>query len=259
MSVCIVNQKDIAEGLRKLPLPEEPLILVHSSLKAFGYVEGGAQAVINALMDICGSKGTLAMPTLSFKSVNEEVPCFDVKETPSDTGHITEVFRKMPGVKRSMHIFSSLAACGYNADYLTDWHNDTPCSPGSPYGKIIELKGVSLFLGAGIASNTLFHCAEEYINLPYMRYKIIKNAKVTDSEGRVRIADFRRYDCWQTGIIRKLDRMEEIFREKNVLYETQIGNSRVILIKAEDNFRISCEILKDNPDYILEKQHKCEK
>ena len=45
MNVCSVNQKDIEEGLKKLPLPENPVLLVHSSLKSFGYVEGGAQAI----------------------------------------------------------------------------------------------------------------------------------------------------------------------------------------------------------------------
>ena len=252
MNVCSVNQKDIEEGLKKLPLPENPVLLVHSSLKSFGYVEGGAQAVINALLGICGSKGTLAMPTLSYQSVREDEPFFSVNETPSGTGYLTEVFRKMPGVKRSSHIFASLAAYGDSAHYLTDWHNDTPCGPGSPYWKIIEMKGFSLFLGASLSSNSLFHCAEDYVHPDYLRYKVIRNARVQDGEGNVRISDFRRYDCSQQGIIRKLDRMEVIFKNNHVLHEVQIGNSRVILLKAEDNFRLSCRLLEEKPEYIIE-------
>jgi aminoglycoside 3-N-acetyltransferase len=247
----IVHFNDIVEGLQKLPIPENPVLLVHSSLKSFGYVEGGAETVIKALLNICGSKGTLVLPTLSFKSINEAEPFFDVINTPSDTGYITEIFRKMPNVVRSMHIFSSVAAYGYNAKYITEWHYDTPCGPLTPYGKIIEQKGYVLLLGAGFNTNTLFHCAEEEVDPKYLRYKTIKDVRVLDFNGNTSVRDFRRYDCYQTGINRDLARMESIFRESNVLHKTIIGNSHVTLISAEDNFNISCKLLRDDPSYIL--------
>jgi aminoglycoside N3'-acetyltransferase len=49
----------------------------------------------------------------------------------------------MPGVRRSMHIFSSVAAYGHDAEYITQWHYGSPGGPGTPYWKIIELKGYS--------------------------------------------------------------------------------------------------------------------
>lgn len=248
----IVTYNDIFNGLKELKLPENPVLLVHSSMKSFGHVEGGPVIVIKALINICGEKGTLVMPTLTFGSVNEAEPFFDASETPSGTGLITEVFRKMPGVRRSLHIFSSVAALGEKADYITSYHNDTPCGSGTPYQRVIELGGYVLFIGAGFGSNTLFHVAEEYVNPPYMRYKTIKEAKIKDMEGNTYIRDLRRYDCYQTGIIRKLDRMKDIFEKENVLTKTRIGNSNITLISAEDNFRISCDLLSNNYKYILE-------
>lgn len=253
MNNIVIHYQDIVDGIRKLPLPENPILLVHSSLKSFGYVEGGAETVIKALLEICGEKGTLVMPTLSFSTVKEDNPLFDVAATPSDTGYITEVFRKMPGVKRSMHIFSSAAAYGHDAEYITQWHYDTPAGPGTPYWKIIELKGYVLFIGAKFSSNTLFHSAEEAINPFYMRYKVIPNAKVRDYNGNITVRDYTRYDCYQTGIIRRLEWMEPIFREKEAVHDTVIGNSHIMLISAEENFNISCKQLRENPDYILEK------
>ncbi len=253
MEKTIVNYSDIINGLKNLPLPENTVLLTHSSLKSFGYVEGGAQTVIKALIDTCGEKGTLVMPTLSFKSINESSPRFDVNDTPSDTGYITEVFRKMKGTKRSMHIFSSACAFGKNAEYIVESHYNTPCGPETPYGKVIELKGFVLFIGAKFQSNTLFHCAEEAVNPSYMKYKVIHNAQVTDYNGKITVKDYTRYDCYQTGISRKLERMEPIFRNKGVVFDTIIGNSHLMLISAEDNFNISCELLREDPDYILQK------
>lgn len=247
-----VTFHDIVEGLRKLPIKENPVILVHSSLKSFGRVEGGAQTVIDALLAICGERGTLVMPTLSFGSVDEKDPCFDVRETPSDCGIITEVFRKLPKARRSLHVVSSAAAMGRMAEYITCSHNDTPCGPETPYGKVVELHGYSLFIGTTFRSNTLFHVAEEHVNPSYLRYKTIENVRIRDYDGKVKIRSFRRYDCWQTGIIRKLEKMERVFEKEGVLSRIRIGNSDITLIKADDNFRISCDVLRNSPEFILE-------
>ena len=249
---CTVTYSDIIKGLKELEFSQNPVILVHSSLKSFGKVEGGAETLIHALLDLCGEKGTLVMPTLTFASVNEADPFFDAAETPSGTGYVTEFFRKKPGVIRSMHVLSSAAAFGYDAAYITEAHFDSPCGPETPYGRIIELKGYSLFLGVDFGCNTLFHCAEEAVNPAYLKYKTLHGVRVRDFEGNTSVRDYRRYDCYQTGIFRKLEKMGSVFMEKGVLHETLIGNSHITMISAEDNFRISCEVLRSNPEFILE-------
>ena len=247
-----VGYQDIKRGLSELSLPENPVILAHSSLKSFGKVEGGAQTLIRALLDACGSGGTLVMPTLSFSGLNEEKPFFDAANTPSDTGYVTEVFRKMPGVLRSRHVCSSAAAFGKDAAYLTQSYSETPCGPESPYRKLIGLGGYCLFFGVDFECNTLFHCAEEEINPAYLRYKTFPDAEIKDQNGNLSVFRFKRYDCYQTGIIRRLSRMEQVFRERGVLRTTKIGKSSVTAISARDNFRICCEVLRNTPEFILE-------
>ena len=41
--------------------------MVHTSLKRMGYVCGGAQTVIEARREVVGEKGTIMMPTQSWK------------------------------------------------------------------------------------------------------------------------------------------------------------------------------------------------
>jgi aminoglycoside 3-N-acetyltransferase len=47
-----VTKEDIKKGLIKLGLKKGDIIGVHSSLSQFGYVIGGADAVIDALLEI---------------------------------------------------------------------------------------------------------------------------------------------------------------------------------------------------------------
>ncbi|MCL2518826.1 MAG: AAC(3) family N-acetyltransferase [Oscillospiraceae bacterium] len=248
-----VTKKDIVDGLKNLFPVENPTMLVHSSLKSFGTVDGGADTVIDALLEVAGM-GTVVVPTLTFGSVDESAPFFDVRNTRSDTGYITEVFRKLPDSRRSRHVTSSAAANGPQAEYMTSGHMSTPGNETSPYWRIMDFDGYVLFLGAKFGSNTLFHCAEEAVNPHYMRYKTIENARIIDQNNNEFIHNFIRYNCGQTGINRYLMNMEPVFRDRGVIKDMQIGNSHVMLIRAIDNFEISCEILINNPDYILQKR-----
>jgi aminoglycoside 3-N-acetyltransferase len=251
LMVNMIRYHDIEKGLRELGLKNGDTLLVHSSLCSFGSVEGGPDTVIQALLDVIGSRGNLVMPTLSFSSINEQDPFFDVNETPSDCGIVTETFRKRPGVIRTVHPFSSAAVFGPDASYLAEDHAPTPCGIDSPYYKVYKLRGYSLFMGVGFKSNTLFHVAEEIETPPYMRYKFFQDVKVKTASGHVITGEFARYDCYQTGIVRELERMEQVFRARNVIREWVVGQSRFTLISASDNVGISCEILRNNHQFFL--------
>ncbi|MBA4493529.1 AAC(3) family N-acetyltransferase [Paenactinomyces guangxiensis] len=204
-----------------------------------------------SLLGVIGDHGNLVIPTLSFSSIDEKAPFFDVNETPSDCGVISETFRKMPGVARSIHPFSSIAAFGPESLFITVGHHPTPCGIGSPYYKVLELQGYSLFIGAGLQANTLFHVAEEIVNPPYLRYKCFKKVRVKTESGAVVSGTFSRYDCYQTGIIRELEKMEEVLRKRGAIRDFDVGNSHFMLVSAVENVRISCEVLKHNYEFIL--------
>ena len=73
-------------------------LLTHSSLRRIGPVDGGADTVIDALLEVLGKDGTLMMSTVS-GNVNTEQPVYDVRNTPSTVGTLSNVFRKRPGVQ----------------------------------------------------------------------------------------------------------------------------------------------------------------
>ena len=246
-----VTKSDIQAGLTRAGIPPRAALLMHSSMKSFGcHVEGGAEGLLTAVMDYLTPEGTLIIPTLTLGGIDEENPVFDVNNSPSRTGLVTETFRKMPGVLRTRHVTSSFAVWGKNAKELAEHIYATPCPPDSPLGRLVEMDGYILFVGAGFGSNSMFHTAEEAVAPAYMRYRDLPS-RIIDADGSEFTYTFRRYDCYQTGIQRHLGRMEAVFEERGVLTRTKVAESVFTMIRARDNFNLCCETLRERPEYIL--------
>ncbi len=167
-----VRQKDIEASLRASGIHSGDVLLVHSSLKSMGHVEGGAEAVIDACLEVLGSDGTLVMPTLIQKDFADAYRTWHM-DKPSDVGLITETFRRRPGVLRSDQATHSVAASGALAGYLTRDHGrygkrigafgDTPFAVCSPWQKLYDLNAKVLLLGVNMSSNTCKHLTEYQI------------------------------------------------------------------------------------------------
>lgn len=54
-----IFKTDIVAGLQNLGLRRDDHVIVHSSLKSLGYVEGGPDAVIDAVLETVGPGGTM--------------------------------------------------------------------------------------------------------------------------------------------------------------------------------------------------------
>src|SRR5687768_12720625 len=89
-----ITSAEIARALRALGLERGDCVLVHSSLSRIGRVAGGAEAVVDALLEVVGTEGTLAVPTFPFTGSMLEYlrsdPPFDAETTPSRMGAISE-------------------------------------------------------------------------------------------------------------------------------------------------------------------------
>ena len=85
-----VTRSEIVAGLQALGVRRGSILLVHSALSSLGWVEGGADEVIDALLDVLGAEGTLLMPTHPARDGR----VFDPDSIPSDMGRISETFRR---------------------------------------------------------------------------------------------------------------------------------------------------------------------
>lgn len=179
-----VTHRSLLADLRKLAgkqsMTGEDTVIVHTSMSRLGWIVGGAQAVVETLLDFTGEHGTLVMPTHSaqltdpanwenppvpeawWPQIRSEFPAFDPDLTPTRLmGAVAETFRKAPGVLRSMHPHGSFAACGPNAALVTGQH-DIDCIFGerSPVRRLYDLDALILLLGVDHGNNTCLHLAE---------------------------------------------------------------------------------------------------
>lgn len=172
------TRTSLAEDLRNAGLQAGDVLVLHSSLKALGWVSGGPVAVLLAFQDVLTETGTLIVPThtsnltdpANWQSppvpdewipiIQETVPAFDPARTPSrHMGIIAETFRSWPGVRRSDHPHVSFAAWGQHADHITKDHQLAwSMGEGSPLHRAYDLHAKTMLLGT--RNCTSLHLAE---------------------------------------------------------------------------------------------------
>jgi aminoglycoside 3-N-acetyltransferase len=178
--------------------------IVHSSLSALGWVVGGPQAVIQALLASVGPTGTILMPTQTWKNldpasgvhgdvpqawwplIRAHWPAYDAETTPSiGMGVVAELFRTWPAAQRSQHPVRSFAALGPNATRLVATQAlEEPFGEASPVGQLYALDGMILLIGVDHASNTSLHLAEHRANYPTKRTVQESSAVLVDGVRR---------------------------------------------------------------------------
>lgn len=181
-----LTAEDLARGFGDSGLESGDVVLVHSSLSSLGWVEGGADAVIDALLYVVGPRGTVVFPTLtgSPQDSADNPPIFHAASTICWTGTIPETARKREDFMRSLHPTHSVIASGEMARWITSGHElvRTPCGYGSPYDKLADVGGKILIIGATQSVNTSFHMAEEMAGVPYVLQNEPINVQIHDRE-----------------------------------------------------------------------------
>ncbi|MHC1787492.1 MAG: AAC(3) family N-acetyltransferase [Christensenellales bacterium] len=176
----------LIQDLEALGLCPGDTLLMHSSFRALGPLEGGIGALIEALRRVLGERGTLLVPALSYAYVTEENPVFDARRTASCIGAVPEYFRRLPEVRRSLSPTHSVCALGRLAGDLTGDQllDSTPVGPHSPFRRLAEAGGKLLFLGCGLRPNTSMHGVEELVTPPYLFRPGLFPFTVVDEAGR---------------------------------------------------------------------------
>jgi len=179
------------EDFRSLGIRPGDTVLMHSSMKALGTDQTPA-FFLEALSSYLGDRGTLLLPTFTYEEVTPEHPVFSVTESASCVGLLTNTFRKMPGVIRSVHPTHSCAARGYRADELTREHllDHTPVGPHSPFRLLPEAGGKVLMLGPVNVHNTFLHGMEEIVSAPWCLCPNLLTYTLKDTVGNIIRKDY---------------------------------------------------------------------
>lgn len=240
--------ENLVEGFRRLGVAEGDTLLVHSSYKSLGEVDGGPQTVIRALEAALGTDkdGTLIMPTFNF-DFTKGVP-WDVRKTRSKMGALTEVVRTDPRAKRVFHPFYSFAVLGKHAEMLGSLRYKSAYERNSLFGKLRDLDGKITVIGLSYTNSmTFFHHIEQMEGVDYRFLKQF-TGEVTDENGNTYSDTFemlvRDID---KGVITEVNPMGALMEQAGVIKSAKIGEADVKLMKANEVYEFTAREMKRDP------------
>ncbi|MGI6337143.1 MAG: AAC(3) family N-acetyltransferase [Eubacteriales bacterium] len=244
------TREDIIAGLRALGLRAGDTVMVHSSLKAFGRVEGGADTVVDALLEVITETGIVAMPAFT-DCTGGAVFSMDMPAEPW-IGAVAEAFRKRPGTCRSSHPTHSVCARGTHAAAFLAQKDPYDCfAPDGAWAKLRDGGGKLVFLGETVGANTFLHACEAWYN----RYLDETMAAVRTPSGdtQVRVTN---YPGGCRGGWYKLGRTARYYQkllEYNVPRTVRAGEATLTVMDAGALARTMRELFASEPDILLHK------
>ncbi|MPZ50066.1 MAG: aminoglycoside N(3)-acetyltransferase [Dehalococcoidia bacterium] len=253
-----VTQQDIQAAIRELGLSGRPLC-VHSSLRSFGWVDGGADTVIDALL----AEGcTVLAPTMSwhfevgppahlrpvrngrdYEKWDREHPDGAGRDasliyTPESNeisakwmGAIPVVLLQRPDRQRGNDPMGSFSAVGPLARELV--HEQTARDPFAQFRALAEHSGSVVLMGVGLDRLTLLHQAEELAgrNL-FMRWANDANGVPAPVYRGGCSAGFTRLEPFLAHLIR----------------ETTVGVSLWKVLPVRETVGAASEVIRNRPE-----------
>lgn len=235
-----VTTDDIIEALRQMGLKAQDKIMLHSSLSSMGHVEGGADAVVEAFLEVLGTDGILMVPTFTHSGTEY----FDPLKSPSKNGAITETARRHPRAIRSLHPTHAVTAIGPGAAALVcDDLERGPLGMDCALDRLAKRNGAILLLGVDHQTNSTIHIGEDYAGdsdrhkrwSPENPKRVILNHP---EQGEIEILITS-----MMGSTIAFNRMEDTLRERQRIRDGRIGDAKCQLMRGQDVIDATVDIL----------------
>lgn len=228
----MINKNELIKQLKVFDSYGKPVI-VHSSLKAIGKIDGGADTLIDALKEVFTQNGgLLCIPAHTWKTcvldLNKEETCIGALPTAA-TG-------RKDGV-RSLHPTHSMVVFGdkekVSAFVENEKNVDSPTNPEGCYGNIFKENGYMLLIGVGQEKNTCIHCVDEMLNIPNRITKEGIYADIIYKNGEKEKRHLRWFDPVIPDVSVNFGKFEPAFRHFGAIKDGILGNAKVQFCKAE--------------------------
>lgn len=237
-----MNKSQLVEELKKIGLREGMILEVHSSLSSFGHVEGGAETVIEALMECVGEKGSIFMPALALSpeleltekdkemgiTVKIKVLTEDAPRTAM--GVIADTFRQRADVSMGKGVIRTVGWGKYA---------DEAAKGGLDY--VLHNGGKALLLGVDIYKLTAMHYVEDA--LP----KEISDMFAPTEEINQKYPPEEWFMEAGEPPVKPWYTIQDMARERGLIREGYIGNCKYMFFDVWDVVSIYKEELERNP------------
>ena len=229
-----MTKQEIIAKLQEMGLTTGDKVLLHSSLISLGHVEGGADAVVDAFLEVLGKEGTLLVPVFGA------------------LGILTETVKNRPDAVISPSPVGTLAAIGADAQELCKdhWKAETAHGENTPFTRLAAMDGYVCLLGCDQDRNTSLHSVEALLQLPYLK---TTTQTFTTPEGEEVTKSWKYYP----GPHRDFIGLDRLYREAGVMQISRIGNAQVRLIKSRDLLEIGMAAGEEDPAFVLCDNPEC--
>lgn len=257
----VSTKEDICAQLESLGIQRGMVILVQADMKKLGYLIGGEQTLIEALMETVGYEGTIVMPTFTpqmadpacqkkhiarmyWEDVRQHALPFDKKlSAPEKADALIYQFLRNEGVVRSYHPLYSFAAWGKYAKILCDKHPlHFGLNQDSPLGKVSEFNGYVVLLGCDYNDCVMFQLARyhgEQLPIKLISAPIENNSRVQWKD--MLELDFTKQDMGEIG---------EIMEDKSVVRTTYIGTAKCRFFSSREAVTLASSYFHIHNDEI---------
>ena len=190
------TKEELKAQIRAMGILPTDTVLIHSSLRAVGPVENGADGIIDAFKEVL-TDGLLLIPTHTWWNVTKKEPIFDVRSTVPNIGTLPRVAAFRKDAVRSLHPTHSVAGFGKNAaEFLAGEEKaGTPAPPKGVMHRLAFVGAKILLVGVGNDKNTFIHSLDEEAQVPDRLERESYDLTVIDQEGKRHITDFRSHHC----------------------------------------------------------------
>ncbi len=243
----MIIQSDIHAFLKDMGIDRADTVMMHTSMRSIGDVEGGCDGLIDAFKSyLCD--GLYLVPTHTWANVGISVFEYDPKNTIPCIGALPTVAAFRADGFRSLHPTHSVAAFGKRAEEFIkgEEKSTSPCPVGGVWSRLYDENAKILLVGVGLNRNTYIHAIDEKIDLPDRLTPPVHIA-VIDGEKRYEL-DFRRHSS-NTGS-ENFGNFKKPLEVLGALTYGKLGGADVICVDAKKCTEI-IENLWKNADYHL--------
>ena len=249
------TKEKLLNDLKNMGLQQTDAIMVHSSMKAIGPVDGGADTVVDTFMEYF-KDGLFMTPTHTWAQMSEEYALFDPKEEPACVGIIPNIFRKREGVVRSLHPTHSIAAYGPKAIEYVAGEEDvtTPCQPGGCWSRLLDINAKILMLGCTHTRNTYIHAVEELLDVPERLTENPVDFQIKMPDGSIKdVAVHRHYNKVTAHISEEYDKLAQAFYDCGAAKKVKFGDAECILCDARKVYEVTKKVLAHEINCLIDR------
>ncbi|MES2799182.1 MAG: AAC(3) family N-acetyltransferase [Bacteroidota bacterium] len=248
-----LTRQQLIQDLKLMGIVEGDSLLLHCSMSKIGYLENGPQTLIDALLAALGASGNLLMPTSPNKSLQlahvQQTTVFDSIKDKSQMGAISEAFRTMKGVHRSLNPVEPVSAFGPDAIWLTEGHlgEKSAYTANSPFARLKDLNGKIAYVGVTLDNaGTSLHLLEDAVeNFRFPVYFPDEfEQTVIDENGKSHFVNVKVHNP-EMSKQRKCDGLLPWFKENGVYEEFTLGKANVMLFDAKKMYDLMLEGYKE--------------